>query len=175
MKKLRGILFILFVGACSFFLAYRFSQSPGPGRDGQESPQTTDAHCNQSLWQYVYNPGRLQVLNPCISVTGTVEEVRKEADGDIHIRFRLDQEFVSHLNENNISRQQGDLIVEPICQVKVRQPDAEEPCSLYNGPYFEPVVGQRYLVSGTYVHDADHGWNELHPVTSMQPIETTFE
>jgi hypothetical protein len=22
-----------------------------------------------------------------------------------------------------------------------------------------------------YVHDAEHGWNELHPVTSMQPIE----
>src|SRR5712664_3401844 len=100
MKKLRAIALILFVGACAFFLAYRFSQSPGPGQCGQGSPQTTDAHCNKSLWQYVYNPGRLQVLNPCISVTGTVEEVRKEAD---------------------------------------------------------------------------HGWNELHPVTSMQPIETTFE
>jgi hypothetical protein len=167
--------FILFVGACSLFVAYKFSQPPGSGQDSQQSPQTTDAHCNQSLWQYVYNSGRLQVLNPCVSVTGTVEEVRKESDGDIHIRLRLDQQFASLLNEKNISSQQGDLVLEPICQVKVRQPDAEEPCSQYNGPYFEPVVGQRYLVSGAYVHDAEHGWNELHPVSSMQPIETKFQ
>ncbi len=175
MKKLRAMALILFVGACSFFLAYRFSQSPGPGRSGQESPQTSDAYCNQSLWQYVYNPGRLQVLNACVSVTGAVEEVRKEPDGAIHIRFRLDQPFTALLNEKNISMQQGDLVLEPICQGKVRQPDAAEPCSQYNGPYFEPVVGQRYLVWGAYVRDADHGWNELHPVTSMQPIETILE
>ena len=166
---------ILFVVACLLFLAYRFSQSPGPGQGGQESSQTTAAHCNQSLWQYVYNPGRLQVLNPCISVIGAVEEVRKEADGDVHIRFRLDQQFTALLNEKNISSQQGDLVLEPICQGRVRQADAAEPCSQYNGPYFEPVVGQRYLVWGAYVHDADHGWNELHPVTSMQPIEAIFE
>src|SRR5260370_42534145 len=100
MKKLRAIALILFVGAGLFFLAYRFSQFSGD----QESPQTTDAHCNQSLWQYVYNPGRLQVLNPCISVTGAVEEVRKEADGDVHILFRLVQQFASLLNEKHISR-----------------------------------------------------------------------
>jgi hypothetical protein len=175
MKKLRAMALILFLASCSFFLAYRFSQSPGPGRGDQESPQTTDAHCNQGLWQYVYNPDRLQVLNPCISVTGAVEEIRKEADGDVHIRFRLDQQFAALLNEKNISRQYGDLVLEPICQGKVRQADAAEPCSQYNGPYFEPVVGQRYLVWGAYVHDADHGWNELHPVASMQAIKTTFE
>src|SRR5260370_19265381 len=129
MKKLRAMALILFVGACAFFLAYRFLQSPGPGQGGQESPQTTNAHCNQSLWQYVYNPGRLQILDSCISVTGAVEEVRKAADGDVHILFRLDQQCASLLNENNISRQQGDLILEPICQVKLRQPDAAEPCS----------------------------------------------
>jgi len=110
-------------------------------------------------------------LDSCISVTGTVDEVRKEADGDVHILFRLDQQFESLLNEKNISRQHGDLILEPICQGKVRQADAAEPCSRYPGPYFELEIGHRYLVSGTYVHDADHGWNELHPVTSMQSVE----
>src|SRR6202030_171071 len=34
-------------GACSLFVAYRFSQSPGSGQDGQRSPQTTNAQCNQ--------------------------------------------------------------------------------------------------------------------------------
>jgi hypothetical protein len=170
MKQARAIALFLLVGGCSFFVAYRFSHPPrtsGP----HASPQTIAVQCDQSLWQYVYNPGRLQILNPCISVTGTVEEVRKEADGDIHIRFRLDQQFASLLSEKNISRQHGDLILEPICQGKVRQPDAAEPCGRYGGLYFEPEIGQRYLVSGAYVHDADHGWNELHPVTSMQPVQ----
>ncbi len=170
MKQARAIALFLFVGGCSFFVAYRLShspQKPGP----QASPQTSAIQCNQSLWQYVYNPGRLQVLDPCISITGTVEETREEADGDVHILFRLDQQFESLLNEKNISRQHGDLILEPICQGKVRQSDAAEPCSRYDGPYFEPEIGQRYLVSGAYVHDADHGWNELHAVTSMQPVQ----
>ncbi len=117
------------------------------------------------------NPGRLRVLDSCISVTGTVEEIRKEADGDVHILFRLDQQFESLLNEKNFARQYGDLVLEPICQGKVRQADAAEPCSRYVGPYFEPQIGQRFAVSGAYVRDADHGWNELHPVTSMRPIQ----
>ncbi len=160
MKRVRATVLVLLVGGCSFFVAYRFSHT-----------QTSNGQCDQTLWQYVYNPTRLQVLDPCISVTGSVEDVRKEADGDIHILFRLDPQFESLLNEKNVSRQHGDLVLEPICQGNVRQADAEEPCSRYNGPYFEPQIGQRYLASGTYVHDADHGWNELHPVTSMQTVQ----
>lgn len=170
MKQARAITLFLVFGGCAF-LAYRWSHSPRPGGGDQESPQTSAAQCDQRLWEYVYNPSRLQVLAPCISVTGTVDEIRKEADGDVHILFRLDQQFASLLNEKNISRQYGDLVLEPICQGKIRQADAIESCNGYNGPYFEPVIGQRYLVSGTYVHDADHGWNELHPITSMQPIQ----
>ncbi|HVS90307.1 MAG TPA: hypothetical protein VHF01_19050 [Candidatus Acidoferrum sp.] len=109
-------------------------------------------------------------MEPCISVIGTVDEVRNEADGDFHILFRLDQQFASLLNEKNISRQFGDLVLEPICQGRVTQADAVEPCKPYGGPYFQPQVGQRYLVWGAYVYDAHHGWNELHPVTSMQPV-----
>ncbi len=169
MKQARAIALLLVVGGC-LYLIYRFSHSAQvPGH--QESPQSTATQCDQGLWQFVYDPGRLRVINPCISVTGTVDEVRKEADGDVHIRFHLDQEFESLLDDKNISRQQGDLVLEPICRGKVRQADAAEPCSRYNGPHFEPEVGQRYLVWGTYVYDADHGWNELHPITSMQPVQ----
>ncbi len=170
MKQVRAIALFLLVGGCSFFVAYQLSHRVQTS-EPEAPPQTSATQCDQCLWKYVYNPGRLQVLDPCISVTGTVEETHKEADGDVHILFRLDQQFESLLNEKNISRQHGDLILEPICQGKVRQADAEESCSGYNGPYFEPQIGQRYLVSGAYVHDADHGWNELHPVTSMQPVQ----
>src|SRR5438093_156067 len=130
----RTILVFLVVGAC-IFLVYR-ALHPLQVSQPQESPQSTVLKCDQSLWEYVYNPGRLQVLDPCISVTGAVEEIRKEADGDVHILFRLDQQFESLLNEKNILREQGDLVLEPICQGKVRQADAAEPCSRYNGPHF---------------------------------------
>jgi hypothetical protein len=169
MKRVKAIVIFLVLGAATF-LVYEAWHPPQVSQP-QESPQATAAKCDQSLWEYVYNPSRLHVLEACISVTGTVDEVRKEADGDFHVRFRLDHQFESLINEKNILRQQGDLVLEPICQGKVRQADAEEPCSRYNGPYFEPVVGERYQVSGAYVLDADHGWNEVHPVSSMQPIQ----
>ncbi|HEV2194063.1 MAG TPA: hypothetical protein VGR55_00640 [Candidatus Acidoferrum sp.] len=172
MKQVRAIVLLLVVAGC-IFLAYRLSHSP-ENSEKSSSPQA-NTHCDQGLWQYVYHPTRLQVLASCISVTGVVDEVRKESDGDIHILFHVDREFELLLNEKNVSRQHGDLILEPICQRSPTQADAREPCSGYGGPYFEPQVGQRYLVWGAYVYDADHGWNELHPVTSMQPIQTVFE
>jgi hypothetical protein len=171
MKRVRALVLVLLIAGCSFIVTYRLSRTPQTP-ETEASPPTSDQQCDATLWQYVYHPARLEVLgHPCISVTGSVEDIRKEADGDLHILFHLDQQFESLLNEKNISRQYGDLILEPICQGTVRQADATEPCSGYNGPYFEPQIGQRYLVSGTYVHDVDHGWNELHPVSSMQPIQ----
>jgi hypothetical protein len=168
MKRTRALAVFLVVAACAF-LGYRLWHPPQPpGR--LASPQATAAQCDQNLWQYVYNPARLQVLSPCLSVTGAVDEVRNEADGDFHIRFRLDPQFASLLNQANISSQQGDLVLEPICQGKVTQADAVQPCKPYAGPHFQPQVGQRYLVWGAHVNDSVHGWNELHPVTSMQPI-----
>src|SRR6266852_5964237 len=99
MKRTRAIALFLVVAACTF-LAYRLSHPPQPpGR--LASPQATATQCDQNLWQYVYNPARLQVLSPCLSVTGAVDAVRNEADGDLHVRFRLDQQFASLLNQKN--------------------------------------------------------------------------
>src|SRR5260370_38224621 len=87
MKRARAIVIFLVVGACTV-LVYRALHSRQISQP-LESPQSTAMKCDQSLWEYVYNPGRLQILEPCISVTGTVDEVRIESDGDVHIRFRL--------------------------------------------------------------------------------------
>src|SRR5437762_12009789 len=106
MKRARAIVLLLLVGGCSCFVAYRLSHAPQTS-ESQPSPQTSQ--CDQTLWQYVYHPARLQVLDPSISVTGSVEEVRQEADGDIHILFPLAQQFESIVNEKNVSRQYGDL------------------------------------------------------------------
>ncbi len=167
MKRTTAITLFLIVAAIAL-LAYTWWLSrQSTTRPG---PQTTASQCDQNLGQFVYHPNRLQVLNPCTSVTGAVDEVRQEPDGDFHIRFHLDLQYVSLLNQKNISGHQGDLVLEPICQHQVMQADAVAPCKPYAGPYFQPQVGQRYLVWGAYVNDAEHGWNELHPITSMQHI-----
>jgi len=169
MKSAKAFLLLLVFAACAF-LIYRAVQLAQDSESEKSGPDTV-AQCDHSLWNHVYHPGRLQILAPCVSVTGTVEEIRKEADGDYHVLFRLDQHFESLLNQKNLSRQQGDLVLELICQGKVRQADAVDSCSGYEGPNFDPEIGQRYLASGPYVYDADHGWNELHPVNSMHPVQ----
>jgi len=93
MKKLRAMALIYSWG-CSLFLAYRFSQSPGPARAAR-NPRKQPMHIViKASGNNIYNPVGSSP-EPCISVTGAVEEVRKEADGDVHIRFHLDQQFTA--------------------------------------------------------------------------------
>src|SRR3954453_14986849 len=60
--------------------------------------------CDPSLWSHVYagDPrrfsrpqDRLQIIQNCVSVTGTIESARPEKDGDFHIRLRLDPQYRS--------------------------------------------------------------------------------
>lgn len=121
---------------------------------------------------HVYNSYRLVVLDPCKTATGTVTFTRREADGDWHIGLRLDPGQESLLDPKNVSDEQGDLIVEVICALPVTQADAISACAGYTNAIPTPAVGSHISVTGPYVLDADHGWNEIHPVWS---ISTTPE
>lgn len=130
-------------------------------------PQGTSA-CDATLWNAVYRPERLEIIEPCKTVEGVIDKVLREADGDLHIR--LDVEDKSLLNEKNISGQHGMLVLEPICQKRITQANAIEPCRNYAGPFFEVRKGMRVRVTGPHVLDHEHGWLEIHPVTSIVPI-----
>jgi len=84
-------------------------------------PQGTHGpSCDMSLWAHVYHgrflsaEDRLQVINPCLTITGTIVHARPEADGDWHIQLDLDSEYRSLLNQANLEKQQGYLVLEPI-------------------------------------------------------------
>ena len=125
-------------------------------------------YCDQSLWQHVYNPNRLEIVNPCMSVTGTIESIRVEKDGDYHIRLKVDPQFSSLINSANIKGQYGDLVLEPICQKPVTQQDAIAACANFYQNINIPPVGTHVNVTGSYVLDKEHGrWAEIHPVTSI--------
>ena len=123
--------------------------------------------CDQTLWNHVYHNYRLAVHDSCMSATGTVYSLIYEADGDIHIRLTVDAAYTYMLNSYNYSGELGKLIIEPVCATTITQPDAVSACVGFSNSVFIPAVGEYVKCTGDYVTDNDHGWNEIHPVTSI--------
>src|SRR5690348_1467817 len=95
-----------------------------PGTTAAPSPHSHHRHhhgshsCDASLWQHVYHPDRLHVVGQCMTVRGTVTEVRREPDGDLHILLAGHSALV---NSANVTYEHGDLVLEEICQGPVTQ------------------------------------------------------
>ena len=136
--------------------------------------QAAHAHkasgCDPSLWDHVYHKPRLVVVEPCVSVTGTIKHMKSEADGDEHIQLLLDPSDDALLNDLNKTRQKAALVIEPVCQKAVTQQDAVDACRDFHSDVDIPTKKKsKVTVLGSYVLDkeANHGWMEIHPVTSM--------
>jgi len=97
----------------------------------------------------VYHPQRLQVLDPCRTVTGTVASVRSETDGDFHINVVPDPGQDDLLNKRNLTVQKGGLVVEVIPADQREVPP--------------PLKGAHLQITGAFVLDREHGWLEIHP------------
>ena len=140
------------------------------------SNSSSSIQCDQSLWNYVYHPARLQKQADCITATGIIQFVRSEKDGDYHILVNLDPQYSNLTNSVNDEKMHGDLVVEPVCQnLPVTQPDAIDACANYAGPNFTPIpeVGAHVQITGSYVLDTEHGgWAEIHPVSNMTVLSS---
>lgn len=68
------------------------------------------------------------MIEPCTEVIGVIDHIRKEPDGDYHIRLVLDPPYEGFLNEKNILRQHGALVLELICLLPVIQKSALGAC-----------------------------------------------
>jgi hypothetical protein len=142
-----------------------------PSFNSSQSTPAEEGKCDQSLWNHVYNPQRLQVVSPCKSVLGVIESKRVEKDGDYHIRVKLDPPFSNLINSANMKNQFGDLVVEPICVNRVTQADAISACQNFHQNISIPSIGSHVNITGSYVLDKEHGnWAEIHPVTSITKI-----
>ncbi len=130
-------------------------------------PEPVQCRGIRFLWTHVYNPQRLEVRKLCAAVTGVVVKSLGESDGDLHIRLKLDSQFTSLLNDGNRTHQGGNLVVEPICDHNVIQPDAIASCATFHSriPHFR--AGTYVVVVGSYVLDHEHGWMEIHPVVRI--------
>ena len=131
----------------------------------------------------VYHPNRLTVVKACATVSGTVESVRSEPDGDTHFDVAVDPPFDDLLTAANLSGQHGWLVAEivpadePGCTPgrPPRPPEGTYDYGVCTGANeLAPVRGQHVWVSGPYVLDEDHGgWAEIHPVWSVSVTEPT--
>jgi hypothetical protein len=133
------------------------------------SPQKTTPVCSDaySTESHVYSPDRLVVYKDCQTVSGIVDRVIVEADGDYHIRLGLDSPYQNLTNSVNNSDQYGDLVLEIVCANTVTQQDALDACKGYVNYVTVPQEGQHIVATGPYVLDSDHGWTEIHPVYSL--------
>lgn len=137
--------------------------STSPGNSPSPICEPTDQD------QYIYHAYRLIVQQACIRVTGTIDFVRTEADGDFHIGLKLDPQYANLVNSCNSTcvngAEHGDLVIEPVCANPVSQSDAVATCAADTDPLTSiPSIGQHVWMEGRYVLDNDHGWMELHPL-----------
>jgi hypothetical protein len=140
-----------------------------PATASSLSPAPVASVCRNPS-EHVYHPYRLQLHNPCMTVTGTVFAVRTEPDGDYHILLKLDPQFANLINSANVSGEHGDLVLEPVCELPVTQQDAIASCAGVSPTIARPAVDSHVSATGAYVLDVDHGWMELHPLWEIHAI-----
>ena len=126
--------------------------------------------CDKSLWQHVFLPTRLHIVDPCITATGVIKSIHVENDGDFHIKLLADNS--SLINQANIKFENGDLVLEAICQNPVSRSEVGSACDNFNHPALSiPPVGSHVKVTGSYVLDTrNNNWAEIHPITSIAAI-----
>jgi hypothetical protein len=136
------------------------------GASGSTTPQGDCTPTDQD--QYVYDPGRLQVVQACIRVTGTIDAKFISTDGDSILLLRLDPPYEHLLTPgNSVGEDNGDLGVEAVCTVPTMEAAVIGLCAGDSdpavGPY--PAIGAHVWVEGRYIYDLHHEAHaELHPL-----------
>lgn len=116
----------------------------------------------------VYHPDRLRLLLPCVTVRGTALAVIHEAyDGDVHIWLKVTSP-ANLLNSLDVYHGVPALVLEisPDCATPPADHTAARSCP--QSPLPAPMVGQTLTASGPLQIDTAHGWNEVHPLTSIE-------
>ena len=144
--------------------------TPSAGAPQTVSSPQAQPQCDASLWEHVYEPGRLKVMGACQTVTGTITDQHSNADGDVDVRIAVDPAYANLLNAGNISGLSGHLQTEAICQAPPQTAESKAACRNFAGSVVIPPDGTRVQVTGTYVLDTNHGWMELHPISDLRVI-----
>ncbi len=92
------------------------------------------------------------MLAPCQTFQGIVVFVKQHPDGDFHVDIKPDPGYQGFLSSN--MERPGALVSEII---------PAHPLPI-------PHVGDHVRITGTWVLDTIHNWNEIHPVWTIQKL-----
>ncbi|MDG6902645.1 MAG: hypothetical protein JRM80_11905 [Nitrososphaerota archaeon] len=131
------------------------------GWSGTQWAQTSPAcPATPDVFASVYNPARLRIVDPCVTVTGTVDPpVVEEYDGDFTFFLRPVSPNATTLAISSFFLWKGDIHPEvvPADQGRILAPLGGGVCP-----------GDVLRVTGALVLDTDHGsFTEIHPVYSI--------
>lgn len=140
----------------------------GTEKSQQDRATTDTSGCDQNIWNYVYNPTRLEVIDKCKTFTGIIEESNADDDGDQHMLLKLDagQEYL--LKGKNMKKKNGWLVIEAVCMNNIVRTKVGDACKGYVNHVDLPEVGKHVKVTGSYVIDTHNGWSEIHPITKIE-------
>lgn len=160
---------IIVIGVCLvLFLGYRafFWHDPWPPL----SLQRLALGCRDgNPLSGVPDHDQLKVIDRCQIVTGMVDSITSQPDGDLHIALKPDTQYTSYLSTGNRENQNGELLAEAICENEPNQTVQKADCSGFVLPNFEiPKVGDHITVVGPYVNDLTNGWSEIHPIWKLE-------
>jgi len=139
------ILVVILTALTVWYLKPPSDSTPSPTPTPSPAPVSV---CSSDALRGVYHPYRLKVLGKCQTYVGTVTSVRAEEDGDHHVDVAPDPGYERYLNQGDYDDQHGSLVTEIMPGQHLPIPD----------------IGQHVIVTGTWVYDANHGWNEIHPI-----------
>jgi len=130
--------------------------------------QKSGNNCDKKLWNFVWEPKRLQVLDKCKTVSGVIVEKNADPDGDEHMLLKLDNGQEKLLNKKNYTKKDGNLVIEAVCINHITRKIAKGICKGYVNQVQLPHVGDHVKVTGSYVLDSHNGWTEIHPITKVE-------
>lgn len=117
----------------------------------------------------IYQPDRLQILDPCRHAVGLVVSVVPEQDGDYHVWIVLDQAYSDLMNAENHFQGKPTMLAEivPDCPANAPPTDSSAADKCPPTRLTVPTEGQRVAIDGPWVLDTNHGWREIHPVDTL--------
>lgn len=163
----------------ALFVSFTFSLAFGQG-----------GLCDTAYWNHTYSNYRLKIYDSCRTITGVVKiEIPPAltADGDYHIYVQPDSQYqwMQYYRDTNyikfcegVDSSEYELVcasclnVEEVCKGAVVDGGAAgdtetAACVNFSDTVYLPNAGERVEVTGPYVYDIVHCWNELHPVSKM--------
>jgi hypothetical protein len=135
--------------------------------DSLKAKTPTTAVCNNAIWKFVPDKEKLNVIDSCKTVRGTILQSIGQKNGDQLLLVALDAGQNGLLTKANIKKKDGNLVVRVLCVNSVKRKKPRHACDGYVNEVRIPETGKHVSITGSLVMNTAHGWTELYPVSGI--------